>query len=304
MQNIQPTSVGSMPPAGVAASDVAVSWGAIFAGAVIAMATSAMLVTGGTGLGFLSMSPWQDEGASGEALAIGTVLWLLFSQIVAYGLGGYVAGRLRAKWHDAPGHEVHFRDTAHGFAVWALSALVAMTLLGSTVASVVSGTAKMGAQLAGAGAGAMTAAVGGAAAGGAASGDGMPSMDYFTDALLRPDTPSPATGQGDVRQEVSRILTRSATRGELTEADRNYLVKLISQRTGVDEAAAQQRIKQIADEVRKTVDETAQKAREAADTARKAAAAFALWAFASLLVGAFVSIFAAAMGGRARERSF
>jgi hypothetical protein len=39
-----------------------------------------------------------------------------------------------------------------------------------------------------------------------------------------------------------------------------------------------------------------------ADAARKAAAAFSLWAFASLLVGAFVASLAATIGGRARDR--
>jgi hypothetical protein len=45
-----------------------------------------------------------------------------------------------------------------------------------------------------------------------------------------------------------------------------------------------------------------QKTREAADGARKALAAFSLWAFVSLLVGAFVASLAATIGGRARER--
>ncbi|NMU92727.1 hypothetical protein HGQ98_24430, partial [Achromobacter ruhlandii] len=97
----------------------AVSWAAVFAGAVIAAALSLALFAGGSGLGLLSVSPWSGEGLSAPAAGIGIVAWMLFTQIVAYGIGGYVAGRLRTKWVDAHLDEVYFRDTAHGFLVWA-----------------------------------------------------------------------------------------------------------------------------------------------------------------------------------------
>jgi len=298
MQNTQPASVYSgAPDLPAESSRSAVSWGAVFAGAVIAAAVSAMLVIGGTGLGFLSMSPWRNEGAPGAALATGSIVWLLVSQIIAYGVAGYITGRLRTKWTDAARDEVYFRDTAHGFLVWALSAVVGLVVLGSTVASVVSGTAKAGAAVAGAGASAVTAGAGEAAQ---ANADKL-SLDYFTDALLRPNDPSVSGGQGDARQEVSRILARGVVNGELSDADQSYLVKLVARQSGLDEAAARQRLEQIQDQARQAARQAGQKVREAADAARKAAAAFALWAFASLLVGAFVASLAATFGGRARD---
>src|SRR5690606_10060419 len=124
---------------------------AVIAGAVIAAALSAMLITGGTGLGFLAVSPWQNDGASGTAIGVGTIVWLFVTQVIAYAVAGYVAGRLRTKWSDARGDEIYFRDTAHGFLVWALSFVVALALLGSTAASVISGTAQAGASMAQAG---------------------------------------------------------------------------------------------------------------------------------------------------------
>ncbi len=299
MQNTQATTASySGHIERTEATRSAVSWGAVIAGAVIAAAMSAMLVTGGTGLGFLSMSPWQNDGASGSTLAIGSIIWLLVTQIIAYGVGGYVTGRLRTKWTDAASDEIYFRDTAHGFLVWALSAVVGLVLLGSTVASVVSGTAKAGAALAGAGAGAVTAVAGQAAQAGA---DEL-SLDYFTDVLMRPNDPSMSPAQGDNRQEVSRIIMRGVTAGGLSDADQAYLVKLVAQRAGVDEATAQQRLAQVQEQATQTAQQAEQKAREAADAARKAAAAFSLWAFASLLIGAFVASFAATIGARARDR--
>lgn len=299
MQNVQPAT--PYPGSAVRPYDSprsAVSWAAVIAGAVIAAALSAMLIMGGSGLGFLAMSPWQQEGASGATLAIGSVIWLLVTQIIAYGIAGYVAGRLRTKWTDAAADEIYFRDTAHGFLVWALSAVVGFVLVASSVSSVVSGTAKAGANLAGAGAGAATAVAGAAAQ----NSEGDFSLDYFTDALLRPDNPSTATTEGDARSELSRILAKSLAEGEISDEDRSYAAKLIAQRAGIDEAAAEQRLTQIEERAQKTIDDAEQTAREAADAARKAAAIFSLWAFASLLIGAFVASFAATMGGRARDR--
>lgn len=295
MQNTQTSTPYPNAPAAVASTRSAVSWGAVIAGAVIAAALSAMLITGGTGLGFLSMSPWSHEGVSVPALAAGAVIWLLLTQIIAYGVAGYVAGRLRTRWTDAATDEIYFRDTAHGFLVWALSAVVGLALLGSTVASVVSGTAKAGAA---AGAGAAAALAGQSVQ----AGGQAPVLDYYTDALLRPDDPARTANDSDARREVAVILARSVAQGRVSEQDRPYLAKLIAQHAGIDQAAARQRLTQIGGQATQTVQQAEQKTREVADAARKAAAAFSLWAFASLLLGAFVASLAATVGGRTRDR--
>jgi hypothetical protein len=240
MQNTQTSApYSNTPPVAAASTGSAVSWGAVIAGAVIAAAVSAMLITGGTGLGFLSLSPWRHEDVSGPALAVGAIIWLLATQIIAYGVAGYVAGRLRTRWVDAARDEIYFRDTAHGFLVWALSAVVGLALLGSTVASVVSGAAKTGMQ---AGASAAAAPAGQPAQAGAR----LSGLDYYAD--------------------------------------------------------AQQRLKQNSNQAGQTAQQAGQEARGAADDARKTAATFSLWAFASLLIGAFVASLAATMGGRTRDR--
>jgi hypothetical protein len=275
----------------------AVSWGAVLAGAAIAAALSAMLITAGTGLGFLAVSPWHDTGLSGSAVAVGSIVWLLVTQIIAYGVAGYVTGRLRTKWTDAVKDEVYFRDTAHGFLVWALSAIVGFFLLGSTAASMVSGTTKAGADIAGASVGTAAAV----ATGMSTNSNGL-SLDYLTDALLRPNDPASSNNPDNAQQEVSHLVARIVVNGGLSNDDQSYLVKLIARRAGVDDATATQRIRQIQEQVKQTTRLAEQKAREAADAARKVAAAFSLWAFASLLIGAFVASLAATVGGNARDR--
>ncbi|ASR89314.1 MULTISPECIES: hypothetical protein [Alcaligenes] len=283
--------------AGAESSHSAVSWGAIIGGAVIAAALTATLLIGGTGLGFMAISPWGNDGASGTTMAIGTIVWLFVTQIVAYGIAGYVTGRLRTNWAGVHGDEVHFRDTAHGFLVWAVSVVVSVFLLGSGVASVVSGTAQAGANLAGAGVGAASAVVGQA---GKDHAQG-PGLSYFTDALLRPADPANASAHtGNPEREVSRILARSLKEGEVSQQDQDYLLRLVANRTGLTPEQAKERLDSVQMQAKETAEKLEQQAREAADTARKAAAAFALWAFASLLVGAFVASLAATIGGRAR----
>ncbi|QVQ29325.1 hypothetical protein [Achromobacter deleyi] len=275
----------------------AVSWAAVFAGAVIAAALSLALFAGGTGLGFLSVSPWGDEGMSAPAVGISIIGWTFFTQIVAYGIGGYVAGRLRTKWVDVHSDEIYFRDTAHGFLVWALSAVVSAALLGSAIASVASGVAKAGASVA---AGAGTAVTAAAAAG--ASGGGMErATDYLTDTLLRSERPDASGDRDAARAEVGSIVAMSLARGDMTSEDRDYVVKVVAAQTGLDPAVAQRRVEQTIQNAKKAAEDAKQKAKEAADKARKAAAAFALWGFASMLIGAFVASLAATWGGKRRD---
>src|ERR1700712_4106632 len=89
-----------------------------------------------------------------------TGIGLIVVQWLSSSLGGYVTGRLRTKWVGVHDHEVFFRDTAHGFLTWSLATVVGALLLASTassilsggmhaVATVASGAAQGGTQLAG-----------------------------------------------------------------------------------------------------------------------------------------------------------
>lgn len=111
------------------ADSTAVSWSAIFAGAAGASALSLLLLVLGMGLGLSSTSPWSHESMDQAATNTTVIAWVVFSQVLASGLGGYLAGRLRTKWVDVQRDEVHFRDTAHGFLAWAVAALATATML-------------------------------------------------------------------------------------------------------------------------------------------------------------------------------
>ena len=92
-----------------------VAWGAVIGGAFAAASLYLVLVLLGAGFGLAALSPWMSLGASGAAIGVAAIVWLIFSEIVASAMGGYLTGRLRTKWTLVHNDEVYFRDTANGF---------------------------------------------------------------------------------------------------------------------------------------------------------------------------------------------
>ena len=273
-----------------------VSWGAIFAGAAAAAALSLILVLLGFGLGFSAVSPWANEGVSAKGLGISTIVWLAVTQIVASGLGGYIAGRLRVKWANMHGDEVYFRDTAHGFLSWCVATLVTATLVVGSVSSIISGGVQAGASVAGGAATAMTAAAGTAA--GSTNSD---QYGYFVDSLFRDDRPA-AVSDDAARGTVTRIFVQTLNNnGQLAPEDRTYLAQLVAQRTNLTQADAERRVDEVFAKTRKALEDAKLAAQQAADTAATVAAMTALWMFVALLIGAFFASFFATFGGRRRD---
>lgn len=257
----------------------ATSWGAIFAGAVVSVALTILLLTLASGVGFSTVSPWPGSNMSARTFGIVAGLYLIVVAILSSAVGGFIAGRLRFRW-SVTGDEVFFRDTAHGLATWAVATVITVGVLASSIGSLASGTTSALTQ-------------GAATAGGAAIANS--SNDYIADTLLRPGTtaaPSATGNAGEPRAEVGRIVARALSPAGtgLTAADKAYVAQLIAQRTGISQQDAEKRI-----------DDTINQARVAADTARKAAATLSLWFAASLLIGAFSAAFAAAAGGSMRD---
>jgi hypothetical protein len=162
------------------------SWSAVIAGALTAIAATAIMVALRSGIGFSLASPFSSS-PSGSTLIITIMgaVWLVFSQGVGFATGGYIAGRLRTnqgRWHSG---EVKFCDGANGLVVWAIGVVISMFLLAGAAGKIASAAG--------------TAAAGGAVAvAGAAAGASQPSMDYFSDTLLRtkPQAQTPASAGG------------------------------------------------------------------------------------------------------------
>lgn len=292
----------------------AVSWGSIAAGAIGAAALSLILLVLGTGFGLASVSPWASRGVGATTFGASTIVWITITSLIASGMGGYLAGRLRTRWSGTHQDEVYFRDTAHGFLAWALATLITAATLTSAIGSIVGGSAQVGAAVAGSTA---TAAMGGAAAavmpgaGSAGSQGAANPFGYFVDSLFRRETAASSTGTSSTGNddaqsftaEAGRVLTNALGSGTMPAEDTKYLARLIARRTGLAEAEAEKRVTDTFTRVQSKVKETETAAREATDKARKASAYAALWLFVSLLGGAFAASLAATYGGRQRDQS-
>jgi hypothetical protein len=196
--------------------------------------------------------------------------------MISSAIGGYLAGRLRTKWTGIHTTEVQFRDTAHGFLAWAVASVIGAVLLASPANSLIGGVLSGATQ---------------AAANSTASSS---PVDGYVDTLLRPDNPS---GQGaqqspaDTRSEMVRLFTSSfRSSSDLAPADRAYVAKVVSARTGLSQADAEKRVNEVVAQVKSDL-----------DAARKAAMHLAIWLTLSLFIGAFSAALAALEGGGLRD---
>jgi hypothetical protein len=270
---------GAAAPASPSTS--AASWPAIIAGAFVAAAVSLILLALGSGLGFASISPWPGRGVTATTFAATTAIWLILTQWVSAGLGGYLAGRLRTRWIGTHTHEVFFRDTAHGLITWAVTSVLVAAAIGSSIGA----------------AGRAVGAAGRMAADGAStvSHDSAYDIDYDIDRLLRPaDVGAP---QADPKPEVAHIIANAAVTGDIPDGDRAYLAQLVAARTGITLEDAQKRVDGFLSDVK----DAEAKAKATADAARKVAAKASIYLALSMLLGAFIASVSAALGGRLRD---
>jgi len=117
--------INAAPPARV------ISWGAIFAGAVLASVVSVVLNLLGLGIGALKINP-VGAGVRGLGLAAG--IWLVVANLVALFIGGWAAGRLSSTRRRSEG-------ALHGLITWGFVTIFSVYLIGNAVSALVGGTA-------------------------------------------------------------------------------------------------------------------------------------------------------------------
>jgi hypothetical protein len=292
------THVGPAPATSATSAGASfVEWGAVLAGAVLAAAISFVLLTFGAAIGLSATSPWPNSGVSAKLIATLAVLWAMMQQIGAFMVGGYVAGRMRSRWHEPTQHEVEFRDGLHGGLVWAVGIVIGAALAMATAGA----AAKTGIDVAGKAAASVTAL------------STTEPMDAVLDSMLRPTTvaqatststppaaatPAPtasrprAASSDETRSEMARILASAVASGALSDQNRAYLAQVVAQRSGLSQQEAERR-----------VNEAFTAAREAADKARKAAILTGFVAAASLIISFGAAWWAAIRGGQHRDNA-
>lgn len=299
-----------------------VSWGAIFAGAVVALVVELVLGTLGLAVAFGTINP-ATEVRTFEGLGIGTGIWLLVTTVLALFAGGYAAGRLAGipKRGDA---------MLHGIVTWGLVTLFSTWLLTNLLGGVVSGAfgivgSTLG--LVGEGVGAVAPAVGeqirqevGAAGGTGAVGEELSRFLQQTgDPQLQPDAlrreaEQAREGAGEAAGEAAQqpganafdaiqaAFAKLAVTGEnvVNEVDRQDAINVLVARTDLNQAEAGRVVDnwiQNWNQFRSTVGDTTQQVQQSAarvtEDVSGALGSAMLWTFLAMVVG----LGAAAIGG-------
>ena len=293
-------TIATRAPVTVTAVDTAidtasgVSWAAVIAGAFVAAAFSLALVALGAGIGLVSVSPWSGNNPSVTTFTVLAAAWFIAVQLFASGVGGYIAGRLRTRWARVHTDEVFFRDTAHGLLVWAVGAVIAARC-SSAASSAVSGAAQL--------AGAATEAVGRPPGKPRPSGFNNGRSDglflRYASAHRSPGSRRSGRGTGGRRPDFdARSLQRRSSR-----CGQNLSGSARGEPDGKERAGRREAVADVFDQAKKAKEQAAQKAKQAAEAARKTGVGVALWAFISLLVGAFSASYMATVGGQQRDKS-
>ena len=109
-----------------------ISWGAIFAGAVVALGIMVLMGLLGLAFGIGSINPGEEQNPM-AGLGTGTIIWWIITSLVALFVGGRVAAQLA-------GFPSRTTAMLHGLTVWALATFVTVWLA-SAAFSAVAGTA-------------------------------------------------------------------------------------------------------------------------------------------------------------------
>lgn len=270
-----------------------VDWPSILAGAAIATGASVVFTGFTAALGFGSVSAETGEGLGTFALIL-VGLFAFVAMLAVYGLGGYVAGRMRTRTSTSE-DEAEARDGIHGLTVWAIGMILTGILAAGAVTSgvraagnaaataveaagaAVGGTLQGAGQLAGGVAGGAGQIAGGAISGvgqlaggavDAADGnDGNP-LDYVTDRLLRSEAAAPAQFSDDqIRSQVGNILATVLRTGDVPEDDLDYLRDALAARTDLTPAQIDNRVEQAVTQAQDLRTEAEARLTEARDRA-------------------------------------
>lgn len=303
-----------------------ISWGAVFAGLVVALVVQLALSLLGLGIGIGTIDPMTEQNPM-SGLGTGALIWWIVSMLISLFIGGWVAGRLA-------GMPTTSDSILHGIVTWSLFTLFSFYLLTSAVGQVISGVGGIiGKTLSLAGQG--IAAVAPQAAD-AVQGQ-LQSNNINTETIkqevrqllqqtgkpeLQPDaleqqaqsagnTVENATGNAAANPQAAgsvfdNVFDRLYGRGQdvASAADKDAAINIVMERTGKSRAEATEIVNNWANtyeqakaQVQQTATQVGQKAEQIGSDVASAISKAAIYTFFGLVLGAI----AAGIGGKVGE---
>jgi hypothetical protein len=253
-----------------------VSWGAIFAGVVVALVIQVLLTMLGVGIGAATLDPGTGDNPTASTFSITAGLWYVVSGIIAAFCGGYIAARMS-------GRTVATTGALHGLTTWAFTTLLILYFLSTAIGSIVGGAFS-----------GVASAVGGLGQIAAQTAAPSIAMSNPLDALERQVR---ATGNDPEALSAAAVnAIRALVTGDKAGADqaRQQAAQALATARGIPVDQATQQVTQFEQQYRQTVEQTQRTATKAADTAASVVSTGALLAFFALVLGAV----AGWLGGR------
>jgi Protein of unknown function (DUF2795) len=263
-----------------------ISWGAVLAGAVVAVATTLLLSLLGAAMGASSIHALDTTSTDLANYGIGAAIWEIINLALSMAFGGYVAARLS-------GTHSHLDAELHGITVWGVAVLLGSVLL----AQAVSGLLGMAWQSAGS---VVSHAVGGTGAiSGVLPAEANPQamIDRLQQSLGNSGDPTTMSRE-QISTEIAALVGKNIPNGNLSEPDRNRLVDLVAARSGVTKEEAARRVTAMENDVKATLAQAGQKARAAADDVARTTATAARALFTALVLGLLAALVGAWIGTR------
>ena len=303
-----------------------ISWGAVFAGLVVALVVQLSLSLLGLGIGIGSIDPAAEQNPA-SGLGTGALIWWIVSMLLSLFIGGWVAGRLA-------GMPTSFDSILHGILTWSLFTLLSFYLLTTAVGRIISGVGSVvGSTLSLAGQG--VAAVAPQAADAIQSRleesgvnfqsvkqEARQILQQTGKAELQPENIEQEArnaanqAQGAAGEAAANPQAAGSTFDEVMDrlygqgaevasaADREAAVNVVMERTGKSRAEANEIVdswittyEQAKTQYKETRAQVSQRAQEIGGDVASAVSKAAIYAFFGLLLGAI----AAAVGGKVGE---
>ncbi|GLR56871.1 hypothetical protein GCM10007919_15950 [Rhizobium indigoferae] len=261
-----------------------IAWGAVFAGVVLALATQLLLNLLGVGIGAAVLDPATSDNPAASTFSIVGGLWFVVAGIIASFIGAYVAARLSGRPSKSTGGY-------HGVTTWAVTTLVVLFLLTTSVGSLVGGAfSGLSSIVGGVGQTVATAAT-----------TAAPALATATDPMgaIEQQIRNASGGNDPAALQTAAVsaMTAVAT-GDQSKIDdaktraADALAK--AQNIPVDQARA--KVDEYEASYKASVEQAKQQALAAAQTATKLVSRGALLGFLALVLGAIAAWFGGAAG--------
>jgi hypothetical protein len=245
-----------------------VSWGAILAGTVVALVVQVLLTMLGVGIGAATLDPVSGDNPEVSTFSMASAIWYGVSGLIAAFAGGYIAARMSGKTVPTTG-------ALHGLTTWAVTTLLVLYLVSTSLGSIIGGTFR-----------GIAGAVGGV---GQAATEVAGPMLEDANPLEALERGVEATGTDPEALTASAVnaMRRVVMSDESGAAQaRQEAAQALSEARDIPLSDAEQQVAELEQQYRQTVEQARQTATEAADAAASAVSTGALAAFVALLLGA------------------